>query len=169
MRKGYALIEILVSISLIAVLMVIMAKPIGILMGDIPRLHRDFQVYSRINDLTKQVRKDIESADSAGVDMNDPNTVVLDIEGGEVRYQFRQGSVVRIQRLSDDKESNANEGMWSFPRADIDWRLWQEDGRGYAMEICTSVKRMNQGRWKKSFSNSHLFFVGTAGNRSIEQ
>ena len=89
MRKGYALIEILVSISLIAVLMVIMAKPIGILMADMPRLHRDFQVYSSIIDLTKQVRKDIEGADSAGVDMNDPNTVVLDIGNSKRFSEFR--------------------------------------------------------------------------------
>jgi hypothetical protein len=41
----------------------------------------------------------------------------------------------------------------------VAWRLWQRDGRAYAVEVHSHVKQQVAGLWREKLANSHIFFI----------
>ena len=52
-----------------------------------------------------------------------------------------------------------NDRLWRMRDAVIAWRLWQREGKAYAVEIHSHVKQRVEGLWREKLSNTQVFFV----------
>jgi hypothetical protein len=63
--------------------------------------------------------------------------------------------------LKDAKDAAGKETrVWSVPNAVVQWHVWRNNGKGYAVEVKTYVKQKLREKWQKKLANSHLYFVG---------
>ncbi len=53
----------------------------------------------------------------------------------------------------------SEERVWRTRNAVIAWRLWQQDGRAYAVEVHSHVKQQVTGLWREKLANSRVFFI----------
>ncbi len=56
-------------------------------------------------------------------------------------------------------EPQSNERVWRVRNAVVTWRLWQQDGRAYAVEVHSHVKQQVAGLSREKLANSHVFFI----------
>lgn len=164
-RKGYALIEILTICSILTVLLFLLIKPTRALFVDMNHTHKDFNENSTVYDMLTKLRKDIESADYVRQDPADPNALLLEGSGGQVRYKFA-GEKVTKTTVDKMTKSNGGESLWTAPHAVIKHRLWQRDGKVYAVEVTKSIERKVLGKWERKLANSYVYFVGAANRKA---
>jgi prepilin-type N-terminal cleavage/methylation domain-containing protein len=119
----------------------------------------------------------------------DERTLLIEQPGQVIRYQIEEGRLVRtplvvtpsgvVSRASCPRfeggtpstRSDALAGtlqagppsneprVWRVPDAVIAWRLWQREGKAYAVEIHSQVKQRVEGRWREKLANTQVFFV----------
>ena len=164
MKKGYLLIEVLVMLSVIAMTLLIIAGQFRVLAIDVPRAYRDFQSNTSILDMLNKLRNDIEAAQdlsqAADASQDGVETLSIDSVDSKIRYTFENNKVTKTE-LTDDGYQMVE--SWSVPRAVINIELWQNDGKTYALEISTAVRRKVWDHWENRLKNSHVFFVKSSG------
>ena len=160
MKKGYMLIEVLVMLGVIAMTLLIIAGQFRVLAIDVPRAYRDFQSNTSILDMLNKLRNDIEAAQdlSQALDTSEGGIETLSIDSvcSKIRYTFENEKVIKT-KLTDDGYQMVE--SWSVPRAVIDFELWQNNGKTYALEISTAVRRKVWDHWENRLKNSHVFFI----------
>lgn len=165
MRKGFSLIEMLVMLSLFFLMMFFCAKSMKILVTDIPHLHRDFQANVSVLHMLDRLRDDIEAGKSLSKDYSDGETlksiVMIESPKGFIGYSFDDGEIIKSILNPDGSVINDRAEVWQIKNADINWQLWQRQGKYYAIEISTGIKRKLSGHWQTKLKNSHVYFVGT--------
>jgi hypothetical protein len=50
-----------------------------------------------------------------------------------------------------------------MPHARVQWKVWEKNGHGYAVEIDTHLEYGRKGQWKHKLAHSHLYFTGALG------
>jgi hypothetical protein len=133
------------------------------LLSDIPRSARVLQDNTTLLNMLGQFQQDIDAAkrlpDSfAGHTTND-KLLLIELAEGMICYQLEDGRVLR-RRLTDTPQGREEARVWAMPNANVEWRLWRRQGRGYAVEVKTHIKHKLRKKLQKKMANSHLYFSG---------
>lgn len=163
--KGFSIVEMLTICAILVVLLFLLVKPTRALFVDMNHTHKDFNANSTVHDMLRKLQKDIESADSLRQDPGDPNALLLKGSEGQIRYKFA-GEKVTKTVVDKITKSNGGESVWTAPHAVIKQRLWQRDGKVYAVEVTKSIERKVLGKWEKKLANSYVYFVGAANGKA---
>lgn len=155
-RTALTLIEMLVLTAALVVITNLAARANRQWLGNTSRMHRDFQTNTTLQDMLRMLRKDVES--SQGLQKQSEVLLHIDSAGDTITYKFDDPHIFRAVNIPDPNESADN--VWSVPHADIDWNVYQQDSKGYALEVSTSIERVILDRREWKLQNSHLFFVG---------
>ena len=164
-RKGFAIIEMVVTMAVMMVLLFLMVKPTRALFVDMNHMQKDFNANSTVYDMLTKLEKDIERADSLRQDPVDANALLLEGNGRTVRYKFAEGYIKKDVIGNSQQSSNSGESVWTAPHAVIKHRLWDREGKCYAVEVTKSIERKVLGKWEKKLVNSHVYFVGAANGK----
>ena len=163
MRKGFSLLEMMVIIAVIALLSIPLARLSTTTIRDIPRLPRIIQANTSLLNALKQIQRDINVAkgfpDSFGTFSADNGTLLIELEDSTICYQLKNGQLLR-QTLANAEPATEDKIMkWPVPHGKIRWRLWQKNGKSYAVEIKTYIEQKTAGRLQKKLANSYVYFV----------
>jgi type II secretory pathway pseudopilin PulG len=171
MRKAFTLIEVLVLMIIIAFASITFASLFTTILKDIPRSYRVIQTNTSLLNMLGQLREDVDAAEglseSLGQRTSDGKLLVITLTDGLVYYRLKNDKVLR-QKQSDSEKDREDNTIWTVPNAEIEWRVWQENGNGYAVEVSTHVEHKIRGSVEKKMANSHLYFVGALSGSKPE-
>ena len=156
-RSAYTLIEMLAVIAALVVLMALSVKPMRTLVSDIPRANRDFQTWGQTQDMLKQLRKDVKQSEQIKITEMDPRVsgklIHFQKSDGLVSYTLNDGKVLR--------QTDSSQNIWELPHVKINWQVWENDDRPYALEITTWCERTILNNTRKKYKQSSVYFQQT--------
>ena len=160
MRKGYLLAEMIVIISVLAMVLLITGRFFRTLTYELPRDFRLVQEGCILNNAVSRIRADVASARVLSESINDsaePVSLVMELPYGKVSYEFNEGRIIR----SGDSTENTTTGdiIWSVPHGRIEWRVWRRKQTGYAVELRTCIEYEELGYIQRKLANNYLFFA----------
>jgi len=164
MRKGYSIIQLLVIIFVFSLLAAPLARLSTATLRDIPRSYRMIEANTSMLSALKQIRRDVNAAKGFAKSFDDyianNETLLIEAANNVICYQFKNGELLR--RKFTDTETGTGEEIrrWSIRHGKIEWRLWQENGRDYAVEINSCIEREIAGRLDRRMTNSYVYFAG---------
>jgi prepilin-type N-terminal cleavage/methylation domain-containing protein len=165
MRRGMTLVEILVVVLVLPFAMIAFDVLFCSILSDIPRSTRLVQENTTLLNMLEQMHKDISAAKSLpqsyGQDTAGEGLLLIELADGVVGYQLSSGKMLRRRLTSPQKEQATDVRIWSLPNSQVQWRTWRQDGRGYAVEVRTSIRYKLRSKYQQRMANSHLYFLGT--------
>ncbi len=163
-REGFTLVEMIVVMAIIPIAAFALDSLFYAFLTDIPRSSHVIQENTTLLNMLSQMRTDIDKAKglpqsflgrTAGDEL-----LLIEQHDDVICYQLKQEQVLRYV-LTDAQDANGEDiRVWSVPNAVVQWHVWRSNGKGYAVEVSTSVKQKLRERWQKKMANSHLYFVG---------
>jgi hypothetical protein len=112
----------------------------------------------------KQIRRDVNAAKGFGRSFNDyianNETLLIEAANNVICYQFKDGELLRRKFASAGTGTGEEISRWSIRHGKIEWQLWREDGRGYAVEIKSCIEREIDSWKDRKMSNSYVYFAG---------
>ena len=164
-QTAFALLEMLAVIAALVVLMALTVKPMRTLLADMPRSHRDFQVWTQTLDMLEQLQSDVEQSSRMLVFEMDPrishDLLYLESADGLISYSLVDGKVTRQSTIPGHESSN----VWELPHVKLNWQFWQKSNVPYALEITTWSHRSILNRPEQKFKQTHVYFQKT-GSRN---
>lgn len=164
MRKGYLLAEMIVILSVLALVLLITGRFFRVFAYELPRDFRLIQESCVLNNAVSRIRADVASAKVLSEFVNDsaePVSLVMKLHDGTVSYRFDRGQILRCVASAQDTASG--DIIWSVPHGRIEWRVWRRDQTGYAVELKTCIEYKDLGHIQRKLANSYLFFADTVG------
>ena len=158
MRKGFSIIEMIIVFGILVILLCMLTRPTRILVHDISSIHRDFQTGENVWAMLRQLQKDVETSQSLSCDRTDANSLLIDTGGGQISYRLAEDKVIKNNTAANEQQQT--ERIWDTNNANIKWKVWTRDNKGYAVEVTTGIKRRVSGNWREKLKNSHVYFVG---------
>ncbi len=149
-HRAYALTEMLIIIAALVVVMALSAKPLRMMMTEIPRSGRIYQTQNTTAKVMKQLKDDIEKSRRI-VDLQD-NLLTLEHQDGRIRYTFSDGQISR------QVSGNDSESTWTLPHVKMNTLLWENDDGPYAVEITTWNQQTGTGRQQIRLKQSFVYF-----------
>lgn len=134
------------------------------LLMEIPWSLRLAEQNTTVLSMLRQMHQDVDKAKGlpqafAGRTSND-KLLLIELADGVICYELKDGQVVR-EKLTKDKAQETR--IWAAPNAKVEWKIWTENGRRYAVEAKTSIECKRRGQWIRKMANSHVYFVGALG------
>lgn len=163
-RKGFCLVELLVVVAVLPVAAIVLDRLFHTLIIDFPRATAVVQENKIVLNILRQMRKDIDKATElpksfSGHTAND-ELLLIEQPDDVICYQLKDDQMLR-RRLTDTQGGDSEETRaWSVTNAEIQWRVWRNNGKGYAVEVNTHVNQKLRAKLQKKMANSHLYFVG---------
>jgi len=145
MRKGYALIEVIVVLSLFVLLGATFSQLWPTFISEIPRGYRLVQQHSTLNNLVSHIRADV--ADAGEISQLADDSLLIKMAYGTILYRYEPG---RILRQKDDDSM-----VWSAPQGKVEWRIRNSN----SIELTTYIEDNNLGSKQKKMANSFVFFT----------
>jgi prepilin-type N-terminal cleavage/methylation domain-containing protein len=165
MRKGMTLVEVLIVMVVLPFAAVAFDVLFRSTLSDIPRSTRLVQENTSLLNMLEQMRQDIGAAkampESSGQYTAGEGLLLIEIADGVLGYQLKDGKVLRYRLTGRQEEQEENARVWSLPNSQVQWRTWRKDGRGYAVEVRTSIRYKLRSKYQQRMANSHLYFLGT--------
>lgn len=165
MRKGMTLVEVLIVMVVLPFVAVAFDVLFRSTLSDIPRSTRLVQENTSLLNMLEQMRHDIGAAkampESSGQYTAGEGLLLIEIADGVLGYQLKDGKVLRYRLTGRQEEQEENARVWSLPDSQVQWRTWRKDGRGYAVEVRTSIRYKLRSKYQQRMANSHLYFLGT--------
>lgn len=167
MRKGFSLVELLVIVVVLPFVFLLFDGLFKAIAGEIPMSVRVIQENTSLLNVLRQIQKDVDQANGlpksfAGKTGSD-QILLIELAEGVICYQLKDGQVVR-QKLTDTSQGKAEEPrIWSIPHANVEWKVWERNGQGYAVETNTHIEYGRRGQWIKKMAHTHLYFAGALG------
>lgn len=177
MRKAFTLVELLVVVTVLPFILVAVSGVYATFIRDIPRTTRVVQENTTVLNLLGQMRRDVDAAVGLPEQFEGrragERTLLIEQPGRVICYQIEDGRIVRTPFVVTPSgvSSNALAGtlpaslpadeqrLWRVPDAVIAWRLWQREGKAYAVEIHSHVKQRVQGFLREKLANTQVFFI----------
>jgi hypothetical protein len=167
MRKGFTLVEILILVIVLPFVFLLFDGLFKTIVGEIPMSVRLIQENTSLLSVLREIQRDIDRAEglpksfagqTAGADV-----LLIERSDGVICYQLKDGLVVR-RKLTDTSQGKAEEPrIWPIPHANIEWKVWERNGQGYAVQTNTHLEYGRRGQWVKKMAHSHLYFAGALG------
>ena len=167
MRKGFSLVELLILVVALPFVFLLFDGLFKTLVGEIPMSVRLIQENTSLLSMLRQVQQDIDEAKGlpksfAGQTASN-NILLIELTESVICYQLKDGQIVR-HKLTDTSQGKAEEPrVWSIPHARVEWKIWERNGQGYAVETNTHLEYGRKGQWKQKMAQSHLYFAGALG------
>ena len=167
MHKGFTLVELLTLVIVLPFVFLLFDGLFKTLIGEIPMSERIIQENTSLLSVLREIQQDIDHAKSlpksfAGQTASD-HVLLIELSEGIICYQLQDGLVIR-QQLTNALQDKAEEPrIWPIPHAKIEWKVWERNGRGYAVQINTHLEYGRRGQWVKKMAYSHLYFIGALG------
>jgi prepilin-type N-terminal cleavage/methylation domain-containing protein len=165
MRKGMTLVEVLIVMVVLPFVAVAFDVLFRSTLSDIPRSTRLVQENTSLLNMLEQMRHDIGAAkampESSGQYTAGEGLLLIEIADGVLGYQLKDGKVLRYRLAGRQEEQEENARVWLLPSSQVQWRTWRKDGRGYAVEVRTSIRYKLRSKYQQRMANSHLYFLGT--------
>jgi len=160
-NKGFTLVEIMVVVITLPFVFLIVDGLFRTLLAEIPWSWRIAQENTTVLNMLEQMHQDLDKAKGlpktfAGRTADD-KVLLIELADGVICYELKDGRVIRGRLTKDGTEETR---VWSAPNAKVEWKVWTENGQGYAVEAKTSVEYKRRGQWNRKMANSHLYFVG---------
>jgi prepilin-type N-terminal cleavage/methylation domain-containing protein len=162
MRKGYALVEMLVVLAVFAMIATGLERFFRTFTYDLPKDYRLIQENCSLNNAVSHIRADVASAKALSQvsgDSNEPNMLFVKMPNGVVSYKFSNGRIIR-DFVGSTKDAAAGDMVWPVPHGRIEWQVWSKGKTVYAVEVGTCIEDKSFGHTQKKMTNSNLFFVG---------
>ena len=163
MRKGYLIVEMMVVIFIMAIVMVTLERFFRTFTYDLPRDSRLIQENCTLNNVVSHIRADVALAKALSESVNgpnEPNTLLMEMSDGVISYKFSDNRIFRS--LTGGATGTAfGDMVWSVPHGRIEWRVWQRNKVGYAVEVNACIEDEKFGQIRKKMANNNLFFAGT--------
>ncbi|MGD0573602.1 MAG: type II secretion system protein [Sedimentisphaerales bacterium] len=162
MRKGYFLVEMVVVLSIMAMVMVALDRFWVTFIYDLPRDSRLIQENTSLNNVISHIRADAVSAKTLSESVNgpnEPNTLLMKMSDGVISYKFSNGRIFR-SFVGGPASTASGDMVWSVPHGQIKWKAWNKDKTGRAVEVSTCIEDENFGHIRKKMANNNLFFAG---------
>ena len=160
MRRAFTLIELLMVVTVLPFVMVAVSGVYATFIRDIPRTTRVLQENTTVLDLLRQIRRDVDEAVGLPEQFEGQHagerTLLIEQPGRVIRYQIEDGRIVRTLLTNPQSEEPR---VWRMRDAVIAWRLWEQDGRGYAVEIHSHVKQWVANFLREKLANTQVFFI----------
>ncbi|MBN2594059.1 MAG: hypothetical protein JXA81_11170 [Sedimentisphaerales bacterium] len=167
MRKGFTLVELLILVIVLPFVFLLFDGLFKTLISEIPMSERVIQENTSLLSVLQEIQQDIDHAKSlpksfAGQIASD-HVLLIELSDGVICYKLENGLVIR-QKLTDTSQGKAEEPrIWPIPHASVKWKVWERNGRGYAVETNTHLEYRRRGQWVKKMAHSHLYFVSALG------
>jgi type II secretory pathway component PulJ len=158
MHKGYLLVEMIVVLSVFALIAIGLNRFFITLAYDLPRDSRLIQEDHSLNNAVNHIQTDVALAKALSQtngDSNEPNTLFIELPSGVVSYKLSDGRIIRS--FAGGADGNM---VWRVPHGRIEWRVWSKGKAGYAVEVRTCIEDEAFGQAQKKMANSNLFFAG---------
>jgi len=164
MRKAFTLVELLIVIITLPFVAIVLDRLFLALLIDIPRSSQLVQENTTLLNMLQQMQQDIDRAKQlpssfAGQTASD-KLFLIELLDGVICYQLENGFVLRRQLTDNQRLEGQYATVWSLPNTVIQWQLWRENDKGYAVEIKTYIKHKLRKKWQKKMPNSYLYFTG---------
>jgi type II secretory pathway pseudopilin PulG len=173
MRKAFALIELLVVITVLPFVMIAISGIFRTFIRDIPRDTRLLQENTAVLDMLRHLRGDIDQAaslpESVDATRSNEHTLLIELPELVVCYHLQDGAATRTAWRRDGQEDQQVTGVWRFPHAVISWQRRSQGGRAYAVELRTHLQQRVDGRLTDRLANSRVYFVNALGKASEVQ
>jgi prepilin-type N-terminal cleavage/methylation domain-containing protein len=172
MRRGYTLVEMLLVVIIAPFIFLFLDGLFKTFIGEIPWSLRIVDEHTVLLNMTEQMQKDIDKAKDlpesyAGRTSND-GQILIEQPEGVLCYRIEDGRVIR-QKLTEGGQSDAEQPtVWLLPHSNIRWKIWERNGRGYAVETHTYIEHIWRGQWKKKMANTYLYFAGALGGKELQ-
>lgn len=167
MRKGFTLVELLILVIVLPFVFIIFDGLFKTIAGEIPMSVRIIQENTSLLNVLRQIQNDVDRA--AGLPKSfagktaSNQTLLIELKEGVICYQIKDGGVVR-QILTDTSQGKTEEPrIWMIPHANIEWKVLERNGQGYAVETNTHLEYGRRGQWIKKMAHTHLYFAGALG------
>ncbi len=171
-REGFALNEMLFMIPVVIVLMMMCTKPIRTLTGGLLQGQRDLQANVSVHHMLRTVRKEIERAadlpEYAGGKTAGGRVLLIKSSEGTICYEHIDDKVIKSIISAERDVSAKIIDTWKVSHAEINFKVLRRNGKGYAVEVITSIDRISGGHLHKKLQNSHVFFVNGPGKSQEE-
>jgi hypothetical protein len=167
MRKGFSLIELLILVVALPFVFLLFDGLFKTLIGEIPMSVRLTHENTSLLSVLGQIQQDIDESKGlpksfAGKIAGD-QILLIELTEGVICYQLKDGQIFRY-KLKDTPQGKAEEPrIWPIPHANIQWKVWEKNGQGYAVETNTHLEYGRKGQWKQKMAQSHLYFAGAFG------
>lgn len=164
MRKGFTIVEIIVIITILPIFMLAFDKLFKTLVSDLPRSYRVVNENISLLNMLDKLQQDIDLAkglpSTYGSYSVSDEQFLIEQADGVICYQFKDDKILRFKLKDNTSNNEEAEDFWILPHAEIKWRLWEENGRGYAVEIRKHIEHNVLGHLEKKLANSYVFYVG---------
>jgi len=162
--NGFTLVEMMVVVVTLPFLLVIIDGLFRTLLAEIPWSLRIAQENTTVLNMLEQMHQDLDKAKGLPKSFMGKTTsdtlLLIELPDGVICYQLKDGQVIRGKLTRDGMEETR---AWTAPNAKVEWKVWGQKGRGYAVETRTSVEYRKRGQWNRKMANSHVYFVGALG------
>lgn len=164
MRRAFTLLELMIGATMLVVVSIIAAPFFKSLVIDVPRAKRAIDTHSAVSGMIRQLRADVGAATAlpaaAGGEKATDKLLLIASPAGLVRYEIRDGAVIRTRTRPDGTPVQRGTHEWPVPNAEIKWDVRQRGGRRCVVEVRTAVYvDADRGRQKR-LVNAHLLFLG---------
>jgi len=163
MRKGFTLVEMLIVIMTLPFICIALDGLFNTFLSEIPRSSRVLQENTTLLNMLEQLQHDIDAGkqlpESFAGQTADDKLLLIELAEGTICYQLKDGQVLR-RNLTDTQQGSEQVRVWSMPNAKVQWRLWRQQGHGYAVEVRTHIKYQIRSKSQEKMANSHLYFLG---------
>lgn len=158
MRRAYTIIELLGLVAVFALIFALSARPIWIMARQTPHIIGMVERQQQVDFLLGRLQTDIEAAatviSAAAGHRTDRRVLSLQGPDGWIEWQIEPGEILRMTpRPEDDRR-------WTLPHVEIDWSLYEAQGRPAGVEIRSRINRPLLGKQEMKFQQSRLFFLG---------
>ncbi|MGA2322554.1 MAG: hypothetical protein ABSG22_01745 [Sedimentisphaerales bacterium] len=162
MRKGYLLVEVMTVLFILVLVSATLDRFWGTLAFDLPRDSRLIQENRTLNNVVSHIRADVVSAKTLSESVNgpnEPNMLLMEMSDGVISYKFSNGRILR-SFVGGATGAASGDIVWSVPHGRIEWRVWQRNKAGYAVEVSACIEDEKFGQIRKKMANNNLFFAG---------
>jgi type II secretory pathway component PulJ len=167
MRKGFTFFEIILIIVILPFVFFLFDGLFKAIVSEIPTSVRLMQENTSLLNVLAQIQKDTDEAKSlpesyAGQTAGD-HVLLIELSDGVVCYKLQDGLVIRQKLVGTSKDEAEEPRIWPIPHAKIEWKVWERNGRGYAVQTNVLLKYRRRGQWVQKMAHSHLYFIGALG------
>jgi hypothetical protein len=167
MRKGFSLVELLILVVALPFVFLLFDGLFKTIVGEIPMSVRLIQENTGLLNMLRQIQQDIDKSKGlpesfAGQTAGD-HVLLIELEEVVICYQLKDGQVFRHKLTNTPQDRTEEPRIWPIPHANIQWKVWERDGQGYAVETKTHLEYGRKGQWKQKMAQSHLYFTGALG------
>ena len=163
-RRGMTLVEVIATLGVMIVVLALAGRLLNTVLKDSLGAARTAEKARHIGMMLDRLKNDLDSARSLPPSSGDltagQDLLLIALPHATVCYQLREDTIVR-RRIGPAGKAHPNEEMtWHVPNGKVNWRVLEDEGQRYALEVHTWIERIESGRPTRKLENVRVFFPG---------